>query len=63
MLAAYGLRGFGSQALEHTLSQGGTRAEQLHSMGDLPGSRIEAMSPALGGGGFFTIKPTGMASR
>ena len=47
---AHGLCSCGSQALEHRLNSCGARAWQLCGMGDLPGSGIELMSPALAGG-------------
>ena len=47
-----------TRALEHRLNSWGTQAWLLHSTRDLPGSRIEPMSPALAGG-FFINEPSG----
>ena len=58
VVAAYGLSGCGSQALEHKLSSCGPQALLLHSMWDLPGSGIELVLLALQGG-FSTTEPQG----
>ena len=52
-VAAHGLNSCGSQALEHRLSSSGAQAELFQGMGDLPGSGIEPVCPALACG-FFT---------
>ena len=46
-----------SWALEHRLSSGGTRAQLLHGMWDLPGPGIRPVSLALAGGFFPTELP------
>ena len=46
-----------SQALEHRRRSGAEWAQLLCSMWDLPGFRIEPMSPALAGE-FFTTEPS-----
>ena len=54
-------KGFGScesWALEHRLSSCGTRAWLPRGMWDLPGSRMEPMSPGLAGRS-FTTEPAG----
>jgi len=48
-------------APEHRLSSCGAQASLLQGMWDLPGSGIEAMSPALAGE-FFTTEPPGKTS-
>ena len=57
-VAAHGLSGCGSQALEHRFNSCGTPAQLLRDMWDPPGSRIEPMSPALAGG-LLTTEPPG----
>ena len=53
-----GFSSCGTQALERRLSSCGTRASLLHSMWDVPGPGLEAVSPALAGG-FLTTAPPG----
>ena len=48
-----GFSSCGTQALERRLSSCGTRAYLLRSTWDLPGPRLEPVSPALAGGFFF----------
>ena len=57
VVVAHGLSSCGSWALEHRLSSWGTRAQALHSMWDLPGPGLKAMSPALAGGFLITAPP------
>ena len=52
-----GFSSCGTQPLEHRLSSCGTRAQLLHGMWDLPGPRLEPMSPALAGGCLTTAPP------
>ena len=47
-----------SQALEHRLSSWGARAPWFPGMGDLLGSKTEALSPAVAGG-FLATEPPG----
>ena len=54
---AHRLSSCGSRALEHRLSSCGARAQLLHSMWDLPGPRLEPVSPALAGGSLTTAPP------
>ena len=49
---------YGSQILEHRLSSCDTQAQLPRGKWDLPGSRIEPVSPALAGD-FFTTEPRG----
>ena len=51
-----GLSSCGSQAVGHRLHSHGTQASLLQGMWGLPGSEMEAMSPALTGG-FITTEP------
>ena len=48
---------YGSRALERRLSGCGTRAQLLCGMWDLPGPRIEPVSPALSGRLLTTVPP------
>ena len=48
----------GLLALEHRVSNCGTRAQLLRGMWDLPGPGIEPVSPAMAGG-FSTTAPPG----
>ena len=58
VVAAPGLSSCSSQALEHRISNCGTRAQLLPGTWDLPASGIEPVSPALAGR-FFTTEPPG----
>ena len=57
VVVAHGLSSCGSQALEHRLSSCGARAQLLRGMWDLPGPRLEPVSPALEGGFLITEPP------
>ena len=56
-----GFSSCGLWALEHRLSSCGTRASLLHGMWNLPGPRLEPVSPAWAGG-FLTTAPPGKPS-
>ena len=58
LVAARGLSGCGSLALEHRLSSCGAWAWLPPSMWGFPGSGIKPVSPALAGG-FFTLSLQG----
>ena len=51
------LSSWGSRALEHRFSSGGTQAWLLHGMWDLPGPGLELVFPALAGGFLPTVPP------
>ena len=53
---ARGLSRFGSRALEHRLSDCGSRVRLLRGLWDLPRSGIHPLPPAMAGG-FFTTEP------
>lgn len=58
LVAEHGLEGsWVSAAVPCGLNSGGSRAELHRSTWGLPGSGVEPMSPALGGG-VFTLKPS-----
>ena len=58
IVLAHGLSSCGSQALEFRLSSCGARAYLLYGMWDLPGPRLEPISPALASR-FLTTAPPG----
>ena len=58
VVGAHGLSSYGSWALQHRLNNCGPGAQLFHSICDIPGPGIEAMSPAFTGG-FFTTEPPG----
>ena len=58
LVVSHGLSSCDSWALEHRLSSGGTQAQLLCDMWDLPGSGTEPMSLALAGR-LFTTEPPG----
>ena len=57
VVVACGLSSSSFLALEHRLNSWGTRALLLSSMWNLPGPRIELISPALVGGFLSTVPP------
>ena len=57
VVGAHGLSSYGSWALQHRLNNCGTGAQLFHSICDIPGPGIEAMSPAFTGGFFTTESP------
>ena len=57
VLGHAGFSSCSSQALEHSLSSYGARAQLLRGMWDLPGSGIKTVSPALAGGFLSTVPP------
>ena len=57
VVVARGLSSCGSRALERRLSSCGARAQLLRGTWDLPGPRIEPVSPALAGGFLITVPP------
>ena len=57
-LYSAGFSSCGWRDLENRLSSCGTRAQLLRGMWDLPGPRLEPVSPALAGG-FLTTAPSG----
>ena len=57
-VTAWGFSIRGCQAPEHRLNTCGAGVQQLHSLWDLPESRMEPVSPAFAGS-FFTTKPLG----
>ena len=62
VVVACGLSSYGSQTLEQRLSSCGAQAQLFRGMWDLPGPRLEAVSPALAGG-FLTTAPPGKSPR
>ena len=58
VVVACGLSRCGSWVVEHRLSSCGAWAQLLRGMWDLPGPRLEPMSPALAGR-FLTTAPPG----
>ena len=60
--AVHGLSNCSFRALEHRLNSCGTPVELLHSMWDLPESRMEPVSHAIAGR-FFTSEPRGKTSK
>ena len=62
IVAALGLSGCASLALEQRLNHCGAWISLPHGMWDLSGSGIKFMSPALAGR-FFTTEPPGKPSR
>ena len=61
VVVARGLSSCGLRALEHRLSNCGSRAQLLHSLWDLPRPGLEPVSPALAGR-FLTTPPPGKSS-
>ena len=60
--AVHGLSNCSFRALEHRLNICGTPVELLHSMWDLPESRMEPVSHVIAGR-FFTSEPRGKTSK